>query len=165
MPQISLLRGVGSAAELINWRSFWGRLRSQKTVKKKVLQSVHRSSKTGAPGSQKTAQNHKKMGSGRHSTKRAPTGRRIARPGTLKIAIIYSSVIKKQSFHTCPKTAKKSPKWLPKWSQNHLNSVPDTCLQKPKNRVWKSARIWAPRVPKLSPKMRQKSSKIRSRAP
>ena len=105
------------------------------------------------------------MGSWRHSTKRAPTGRRIARPGTLKIGIIYSSVIKKQSFHTCPKRAKKSSKWAPKWSQKHLNSVPDTCLKKHENRVWKSAHFWAPRVPKLSPKMQQKSSKIRSRAP
>ena len=165
MPQISLLRGGAPCRRLLDLGTVWERFANQKRHKKQVPESVPRGLQTGPPGSHKTAQNHKKMGSGRHSTKRAPTGRRIARPGTLKIAIIYSSVIKKQSFHTCPKTAKKSPKWVQKWSQNHVNSVPDTCLKKHKNRFWKSARIRAPRVPKLSPEMRQKSSKNRSRAP
>ena len=50
---------------------------------------------------------------------------RFASPGTLKMTIIHSSVIKKQSFHPCAKTSKKTPKWLPKWLRNRLNSVPD----------------------------------------
>jgi len=142
-----------------------GSVSEPKTLQKNGVQKCARELQNGSPGEPKNTTKSPKMGSGRHSKKRARTGRQITCPGTLKMTIIHSSVIKKQSFHPCPKTSKKPPNWVPKWSKNQPNSVPDACLKKQENQVWKSARIWAPRVPKPSPKMRQKSSKIRSRAP
>ena len=136
-----------------------GSVSEPKTLQKKGGYKCAQGLQNGTPGEPKKETKSQKMGSGRHSKKRARTGCQITCPGTLKMTIIHSSVIKKQRFHPCPKTSKKPPKWVPKWSQNHLNSVPDAWLKKHKNRAWKSARIWAPRVPKPSPKMSQNRQK------
>ena len=50
-------------------------------------------------------------------------------------------------------------------TRNHLNAVLDACAKHVKKTLLKSAETWAPRVPKLTPKMIKKSSKIPSRAP
>ena len=86
-------------------------------------------------------------------------------PRALKMTIIHSSVIKNHTFHPCPKTSKKAAKCHPKSTTNRLNAAPDACVKRVKKTLLKRAATWAPRVPKVSPKMSTKSSKIRSRAP
>ena len=64
--------------------SLSGSVSEPKTLQKNVSKSVPRSSKTGAPGSQKTTQNHKKWGLGGTRKKEHAPDVRLPAPGPLK---------------------------------------------------------------------------------
>ena len=117
--------------------------------------------KTGAPGTKKNTTKSQKMRSRRQKKKKQrPNAVKLDPPGPQNDD--YTQYRQKSHF---PLLSKNLEKRHPKSTQNQLNAVPDACVKHAKKTLLKSAATRAPRVPKLTPKMITKSSKMPSRAP